>query len=234
MVDPHFAPPSPDGLSCPPVFGPYFDRVAARATGDELVVEVRRARRQFQDLTGKFEEDEPWFEQRMTLFLEWFVLDRPGPDGLTPAERFIDQERDRLVGDEIEIFDELTATQRSLFRIDRWQGGQIHLTDMIGGGVWSVYQDQPMVGLQRGDLIDSRIVPFKGDLYRGRGMIFHPRVAIEPILRLLSDAHAAGRLSFDLVNLLASLRLRFDRYRHVKVKHVYRFPPDWQPRSDVV
>ena len=86
-----------------------------------------------------------------------------------------------------------------------------------------------MIGLQRGDLIDQRIVPFKGELYLGRGMIFHPRVASELIIQLLADAHAAGRLSFDLVNLLASFRLRFDRYRNVKVRHIYRLPPTWQP-----
>ncbi len=213
------------------MFGPYFDRLAARATGEDYVVEVRRARREFQELTGKFEEDEPWFEQRMTLFLEWYILDRPGPPGLTPAERFLLEERDDLKGYEPEIFDGLTATQRSLFRLERWQSGRIELIDMIGGGFWSVHQDQPMVGLQKGDLIDARLIPYRRDLFLGRGMIFHPRVAADQIVVMLQEAHTRGLLAFDLVNLLASLRLRFDRYRNVKVKHVYRIPPNWQPRS---
>jgi hypothetical protein len=192
-------------------------------------VEVRRARREFQDLTGKFEEDEPWFEQRMTVFLEWYILDREGPDGLTPAERFLLQEGSRLNAKERQIFSEFTSTQRSLFRLDRWHGGRIELTDVVGGGAWSVHQQYPMVGLQKGDLIDHRIVPFESELYLGRGMIFHPRVASDHIYQMLAQAHAAGKLSFELVNLLASIRLRFDRYRHVKVRHVYRLPPGWEP-----
>lgn len=193
------------------------------------MVEVRKARREFQDLTGKVEEDDPWFEQRMALFLEWYVLDRPGPDGLTPAERFLVEASDHLDGHEPEIYHGLTSTQRSLFRIDGWDAGRIDLTDMIGGGAWSVYQEQPMIGLQKGDLIDARIVPFRNDLYLGQAMVFHPRIASEHIVNMLEVAHASGGLTFDLVNLLASLRLRFEQYRNVKVRHVYRLPPGWQP-----
>jgi len=135
-----------------------------RVHGEAQLVEVRRARREFQDLTGKFEEDEPWFEQRMTLFLEWYVFDRPGPDGLVPADRFLVEEGGRLDPAEREIFAGLTCTQRSLMRIDRWQVALIEMTDMIGGASWSVRQQEPMEGLQRGDLIDARVVPYRDEL----------------------------------------------------------------------
>jgi len=207
------------------MFEPYFDRVASRAAGESHLVEVRRARREFQELTGKFDEDEPWFDQRMTLFLEWFVLDRPGVDGLIPVERFLVDEVSQLGHTERLAFEGLAATQRTLARLDRWHGGRIEVTDMIGGGAWSVRQNLPMVGLQRGDLLDVRFVPFRGDLYLGRGMVFHPRVARGAIQDLLEAAHQQGELRFDLVNLLAAQRLRFDRYRNIKVRHIYRLPP---------
>ncbi len=209
------------------MFGPYFDRVAARATSESKLVEVRRARREFQELTGRFEEDEAWFEQRMTLFLEWYVLDREGLDGLTPAEQFLQAEAATLEEEDLEIFDGFCSTQRTLVRIERCRNGRIELTDMIGGAQWSVYQSDPMVGLQKGDLLDVRIVPFCGLLHLGHGMIFHPRAATECIQEVLAEAHGRGLLSTVLLNLLASQRLRFERYRHVKVKNVYKLPPDW-------
>lgn len=211
------------------MFGPYFDRVAARATGESNLVEVRRARREFQELTGRFEEDEPWFEQRMTLFLEWFVFDRPGRDGLTPIERFLTDAGQELLAEEREIFTELQATQRTLFRLERWHHGRIELRDMLGGGSWSVHQSEPMVGLQRDDLMDARVVPFSGDLHLGHGLIFHPRVAREAIMVALEEAHQKGGLCFELINLLATQRLRFDRYRNVKVRYIYKLPDDWRP-----
>ena len=119
------------------MFESYFDRVATRAAGESHLVEVRRARREFQDLTGKFDEDEPWFDQRMTLFLEWFVLDRPGTDGLIPVERFLVDEAPQLSETERLAFEGLAATQRTLARLDGWHGGRIEVTDMIGGGAWS-------------------------------------------------------------------------------------------------
>lgn len=163
----------------------------------------------------------------MTLFLEWFVLDRAGSDGFTPVERFMLEEAPNLEEIELESFEGLTATHRTLIRIDKWQAGRIELTDMIGGGTWSVLQDEPMVGLQSGDLLDARLIPFRGDLCFGRGMLFHPRVATENIQRLLEAAYGAGRLTFDLVNTLAAQRLRYDRYRNMKVQHIYRPPPEW-------
>jgi hypothetical protein len=212
------------------VFEPYFDRVAARATGDAHLVEVRRARRQFQELTGRFEEDEPWFEQRMALFLEWFVLDRPDREGLIPAERFLRDELDALEPGEEELFIGFTATQRSLLRIDSWQRGRIELTDMLGGGAWSIRQNEPMVGLQKGDMLDARIIPFRSELYLGRGLLFHPRIALESIQAALEKAHARGLLCFELIDLFASQRLKFDRYRNIKVDNIYRLPDDWSPQ----
>lgn len=211
------------------MYGPYFDRVAARATNETHLVDVRRARRQFQDLTGKVEEDEPWFEERMALFVEWYILDRKDKDGLNPAERFLIDELKELNAKEIEIYEGLTSTHRSLFRIDSLSSEKVGMTDMIGGGLWSVVQKEPIAGIQKGDLVDVRIIPFLGELYLSRGMIFHPRVANENILKMLEDAHTRGILCFQLVDLLASLRLRFDRYRNVKVKHVYRLLPQWDP-----
>jgi hypothetical protein len=214
-------------VSSLPVFGPYFERVAARATAERNLVEVRRARREFQELTGRFEEDEPWFEQRMTLFLEWYVLDREGPTGLTPAEQFMVEEHAQLGDEERDVFAGFCATHRTLVRIERWQEARLGVTDMIGGAVWSVHQGDAMVGLQKGDLLDVRLVPFRGLLHFGQGVIFHPRAAAETIQEILAEAHGRGLLSVDLLNLLAEQRLRFERQRNVKVRLVYRLPPDW-------
>jgi hypothetical protein len=211
------------------VYDPHFERLVTFAVDGEKLVESLRARREFQELAGKFEEDEPWFEQRMTLFLEWFVLDRRGRDGLTPAERFIVEKVDEIHEADREIFEGLIATQRTLARIERLdkRARRIELLDMIGGCTWSVLHEDHMAGLLRGDFLDVRIVPFRGELMLGRGIIFHPRAAQESIQAVLEAAHATGHLTFDLVDLLASQRLRFERYRNIKVQHIYRVPETW-------
>jgi hypothetical protein len=84
-----------------------------------------------------------------------------------------------------------------------------------------------MSGLQQGDFLDVRVVPFRGDLVLGRGMIYHPKAAHDSIQAMLEAAHAQGRLTFDLVNLLASQRLRYERYRNIKIQHIYRVPEAW-------
>lgn len=211
------------------MYDPHFERLATFAAEGERLVESRRARREFQELAGKFEEDEPWFEQRMTLFLEWYVLDRPGRDGLTPAERFLAEKKREIHEADLEVFEGLTATQRTLVRFERLdkRARRLELLDMIGGCTWSVVQEDHMAGLLSGDFLDVRVVPFRGELMLGRGMIFHPRAAQEAIQAVLEAAHATGHLTFDLVNLFASQRLRYEHYRNIKVQHIYRVPDGW-------
>lgn len=208
---------------------PHFERLATFATGGEHLVESRRARREFQELAGKFEEDEPWFEQRMTLFLEWYVLDRRGRDGLTPAERFLAERRAEIHEADLEVFEGLAATQRTLVRIERLdaRSRRFALLDVIGGCTWSVLYEDHLAGLLRGDFLDVRIVPFRGELVLGRGLIFHPRAAQAAIQAVLEAAHATGRLTFDLVHLFASQRLRYEHYRNIKIQHIYRVPETW-------
>ena len=74
---------------------------------------------------GKFEDGEPWFELRMTMFLDWYLLSRVGPEGMTPVERYLTHFGHALSKEEHEQMVHLTTTMRSVF-------------SLVNGAHWSI------------------------------------------------------------------------------------------------
>ncbi|MFO0572726.1 MAG: hypothetical protein U1A78_01910 [Polyangia bacterium] len=98
-----------------------FDELVARAAQDEA--ELRLARAEWGQATGKVHPEHELYAERSDAFLEWFVLERRAPapspfDGLT----FVERELVRLLreGDlaTAATCRALRAAHRSLFRVD--------------------------------------------------------------------------------------------------------------------
>jgi hypothetical protein len=94
----------------------HLELIQTNAMRDGLTG-FRLAREEFHNLTGKFEDGEPWFELRMTMFLDWYLLDRVGQDHLTPVERFLTYRGDELTPKDRLQMEYLTVTWRSVFQI---------------------------------------------------------------------------------------------------------------------
>jgi hypothetical protein len=202
-----------------------LERIQLEAVSEGLT-EIRLAREEFHDLTGEFEEGEPWFDLRMHMFLDWYLLDRPGPEGLTPAEKFLVENRGRLSQPELMQFTHLTVSLRSVFHIERIGDSELLLDDMAGGGQWSALWMMPTEGLKQGDIIDARIVMIGGQPTAGRGTVLHPREAREAIERIVERALTKGMHPREIVDHLDKMRLKLDRYSNVRIRHVYQYPGD--------
>lgn len=203
----------------------YLDRIQAEATSAGLD-EIRLAREEFHKLTGEFDEGEPWFDLRMHMFLDWYLLDRVGPRGLTPTELYLVNNRARLSPEDLAQLTHLTATLRSVFRIARVRGSELMLHDVTGGGHWLTTWTLPTEGLKVGDIIDTRIAIVADQLVTGRGTVLHPREAHEAIERIVNRAVQEGMAPRELVDHLDKMRLKLDRYSNVRIRHVYQYPGD--------
>ncbi len=206
-------------------YEPYLERIQTDAASGDLG-DLRLARKEFHRLTGEFEENEPWFDLRMIMFVDWYHLDRRGADELTPAERFVQNHGDDLDSAELLQFEQLTVTRRSVFRLSRVAGSRLLLDDLASGSQWSTYWAPPTVGLAVGDIIDARIAIVAGEIVTGRGAILHPREAHEALKRIIDRARSEQMPPRELVDHLDKMRLKLDRYSNVRVRHVYQYPTD--------
>jgi len=188
--------------------------------------DLRLAREEFHNLTGKYEDGEPWFELRMMMFLDWYLLDRPGPDGRTPVECYLDIHAGELEPAEKRQLEYLCSTMRSTFEILATKGTELRLLDLLRGGEWRVHCTMTTVGLSKGDILGARIVFFDGKPSIGRGIVLHPREAHEVIKSIVARAQKEHLPLGQLCNHLDKMRLKLDRYSNVRISHIYRYPSD--------
>ncbi|HUT79323.1 MAG TPA: hypothetical protein VM285_16610 [Polyangia bacterium] len=202
-----------------------LERIQRWTSGNDLS-DIMAARKEFHHLTGEFEEGEPWFELRLAMFLDWYHLDRRGPDGWTPAERFLACHRGSLPPDQLLRFELLTVTQRCVLRLLAISGTDLLLDDLGGGGRWLVAWTLPTAGLVPGDILDARIAVVDGRPVTGRGAVLHPRESHAALERIIARARDERMPPRVLVDHLDKMRLKLDRYSNVRTRHVYQYPTD--------
>ena len=203
----------------------YVERLQQYTTREGLS-DLRLAREEFHRLTGEFEEGEPWFETRMRMFLDWYLLDRRGPNDITPVEGFLETNRSMLDEADRKQFEHLTVTLRSVFKIVRMRGDSLLLDDLAGGGQWLARWILPTVGIKKNDILNSRMALFDGTVTIGRGAVLHPREALESVEGIVARAFREEMPARQIVDHLDKMRLKLDRYSNVKIRHVYQYPDD--------
>ena len=201
-----------------------LERVLGEAVRDEA--EVLAARDAWNAGAGAVHDDEVLYEERAAAFLDWFALDRRGPLGLTPVEQII--ARTPLGAPEHPALSALASTHRSLFHVEERvaagpQAGLL-LEDLFGGGRFCARERRTLVGVERGDLLDARLIAdieSPPDLVLGRIVCVHPREAAPAVRRLADCARQGAETREALLFRLLRLRLRCERYRHVGAARVY-------------
>ena len=197
-----------------------LDRVIAFAARDEK--ELVRGREEWAELAGKVFDDDSLYEERTTAFLEWFSLERKGPDGRIPGERFLAEERlDDLEGRWV---DALLNSHRSLFEVKQMKPGTLWLDDLLGGGVFQVTERRKLPGVADGEIFEARLVPnvvSPPELNFTRAFQFHPREAGSEVRKLAEKAKKANAPRKEFLFELARLRLKALRYGHVSAAKIY-------------
>jgi hypothetical protein len=188
--------------------------------------EFRLAREEFHNAAGVFEDGEPWFETRMKMFMDWYLLDRICHVGMTPLEAYLMEHGNTLAPEHLRQMEMLSTTLRSVFRIVKVQGNTLTLDDLASGGQWEVEATTPVAGLEKDDIVDARIALFKGCMILCPAVVLHQKEAREDIYTIVARAKAEKMPARELVDHLDMMRLKLDRYSNVRIQHIYRYPGD--------
>lgn len=212
-----------------------FDELVGRATQDET--DVRLAREEWGAQTGRVHPDHELYGERSDAFVEWYVLDRRGSDGLTAVERALElmpaetEQLKPLTGERGEktavvraTYLALRAAHRSLFHVRTLQAGGAQVEDVLGGAQFDVEERRALHGVQPGDLFETRIVADPERPYRlvfSRAMLFHPRGVGSAVLEHARIARARREPRAVILARLQRLRLRCVAYKHVAPLRIY-------------
>jgi hypothetical protein len=179
--------------------------------------EVVRARDEYAARTGRVFEDDELFEARTAAFLEWYAVERPlSGAGVPPAAL-----RRHDVPADAPALSAWLASHRSLFAIEDQDQEGVLLQDLIGGGLFEVDERRRLHGVADGDLLEARLVGWQGKVRFGRTFLYHPAGAREAIIGHARRVKDTGGKRADIVDFVASLRVRALRYKHVAAERVY-------------
>lgn len=201
------------------------ERLMAWATRGPMLEQLQAAKKEFFEPTGEVRADEPTFDAWMDAFADWYLCDRRLPQGLTPAEAYLaSEECTSLSEEERASFMAFTRTRWSLFMLLKREEGALRVLDLGSLEKQRVVERRRMVGLNRGDIFEARLIPRDGGEWRFTGMpLFHPPQVRRMVLRVVAHARKAGPTQFgEAARALGVRRLRVDRYRKVPPRSLYQ------------
>lgn len=229
------APPSPYAEPAPATpLEPGSARLLAwleRIAGDLQVAdgsgEAAEAREAFLRSTGRVHDGDRIFDERMALYLEWFLLDRvrARPPRVTPIEAWFASHGAALSPDDRAWVVGLAASHRSVFRLaSAPRGGPIRLNDLLHGIGWTV-AGEPPPGLGVGDVFHARLAGVQGRVHFTGTFCYHPPEAAQRLTRYLAAAAPGRSASEEVLGHLLQLRLRYDREVDTPVETIYALDP---------
>ena len=209
----------------PSPYQPYLDQLTAFASTEERKPDLLAAKEEYFQRTGEVFEDDKQFEMRMASFLDYYLFDRKGPgSGRTPAEEF-HALRAAANDPAVEAFKSFTETLHGLYEVRKISPGTIRLRELFSGKDFDVTERRHPVGLEKGDILEARMIPFDGALVFSTAFCFHPREAVKAIKREvkrrkkeLPDAPPS-----DLTWEAAKRAMKTERYRQIAVEKIYDF-----------
>lgn len=209
-----------------------FDELVGRATQDET--DVRLAREEWGAQTGRVHPDHELYGERSDAFVEWYVLDRRGNDGMTAVDRalqILPEPLERPLADsgnktalDRATYLALRAAHRSLFHVRTLHSGGAQVEDVLGGAQFDVEERRSLHGVQPGDLFETRIIADPERPYRlvfSRAMLFHPRGVGSAVLEHARIARTRREPRAVILARLQRLRLRCVAYKHVAPLRIY-------------
>ncbi len=183
---------------------------------------------------GEPHEEDRSYEARLNGMLDHYLYDfRPAAEGGggTTIERFLSEVGTALSTDEKEAYRALAGNVHGLFEVRRIRNGQLRLRDVFSGTDHDVTERRQTAGLEKGDLLEARLLPFGGELFFSGAFMYHPREARKAVLaevkRLRKAAPKGGRPdAAAFLAQLARMAMKLERYRNVRLESIYDFSPD--------
>lgn len=213
-------------LSMDPRSQVYFeliDRLIVQFTTSEYKSEVADGKREFFDEAGVVDEENIFFEMRVTQFLEWYLFSRPLLKNLqTPVQLALEDESFKKTDEDILRLKALTQLRHSLFEFQKIRGDDVFIRDLMTNEEIVIQKSPIQIGFSREEIFDARLVPDNGGYLFTRAFAFHPQEATEFILSEIKKVERADFVLQDALMLrLLKMRYKYEQYRHLKLEHVY-------------
>ena len=150
------------------------------------------ARELFAIATGKVNDDDPFFDNRMGAFQEYFLFDYRLSEifsGSTVFETFLLNAQIRLNPAELNEFEQIRNFRHSLFIVEKYKADLLIVTDIFAREKFEAHPlpDYAFAGFEQSQVFEGRLVNFGGVNYFTGAFIFHPKDVRPLIAKYVKD-----------------------------------------------
>jgi hypothetical protein len=208
------------------------ERLLAWATAEPRKERLLAARRAHFEAYGEPHEEDRTYEARQNGMLDFYLYDyRPAPGAPSTLEEFLVDPAGDLAPPDRQAFQDLAGNVHALFEVRKISEGKVRLRDCFTGKDHDVVERRQLVGLEKGDVLEARLLPHDGILVFSGAFLYHPREARKPILaEVKKRKKAAGKGGAPdvagLLALLSRMAFKLERYRNVRLESIYDFSPE--------
>lgn len=145
------------------------------ATSDNRTKDVIDARKEYQSIAGNIYEDDKSYENRMALFLEWYIFDRIFPNtNQTLLETLIQKNKENLPSNLLQIFKEFTTNIHGLFIVKKIREHSVKVMNLFDNVVYEANESLPRLLFRKNSIFEGRLV-YHDNMYSFTGSFcFHP------------------------------------------------------------
>ncbi len=208
-------------------YQPYLDQLIAFGSSDDRKNDLIAAKAEYSHLTTEVHEDDRSFDARMAAFLDWYLFDRPAPaTGRSPAQELFElRSQTDALPEELDALRGFTETLHGLFEVRKIGKGMIRLRELYSGKDHDVTERRQVAGLEKGDIIEARLIPFGGHLLFSSAFLFHPREGARAIYKEIKrrKKKEPDRDPKEIVWETSRMAIKVDRYRQIAVEKIYDF-----------
>ena len=207
-------------------YQPFLEELTAFGSGEPRKPDLLVAKAEYFGLTGEMFEDDKQFEMRMASFLDFYLFDRRSPlTQKTPAQELYEQKQKTAPQEQVVAFRAFTETIHALFEVRKMGKGTVRMRELFSGKDYDVTERRQLAGLEKGDVLEARLIPFNGHLVFSTAFCFHPREVGKAIAKEAKRRRKKepNRPPQDLIWDCARRALKVDRYRQIPAEKLYDF-----------
>ena len=150
------------------------------ATSADYSKNIIDARKEYQSIAGNIYEDDKSYENRMSLFLEWYIFDRIYSDtNQTLIETLLQKNKNAWSPDMLKTFESYSHNIHGLFIVKKIKGDFVKALNLFDNSTYVVNQSFGKIIFNKNLVFEGRLVPYDNSYYFTGSFCFHPDKAIK-------------------------------------------------------
>lgn len=200
-------------------------------TSDGFHEEAVKAKMQFNEYAGVFDEAASNFEMKLAQFVDWYLFTRALQKyGLSPIALQLEKEMMPISESEKSYIKNLANNRHSLFEFLKISKEDLYVRDLFSDYKLIIKKSPVVHGFDENEPFEGRLIPHGDSFIFASAFCFHPKESVKYIQQEIKKVKKLGdeqraQAREDLLIRLFRMRHKYDQYPHVSIDEIYTNEP---------